>query len=129
MQYASGVQLQVCSVPIACVCMCRYRCCGLPWVHEVDVATQLRLNGRQLLHALLHLHMELQMKPTSQAFSSIVSIPVVMLLCTLYHKEVKCPVHAAQQALCCNAQKDLQLCTQRHISTGCPETLNCYKLC
>ncbi len=34
----------------------------LPGVHEIDVATQLRLDGRQLLHALLHLVMQLHSK-------------------------------------------------------------------
>jgi len=42
-----------------------------PWIHEVDVAPQLRLDGRQLLHALLHLCMQLHsrrhtLKMTSQ---------------------------------------------------------------
>lgn len=44
------------------VVSCRNLCCALPRVHEVDVATQLGLNGGQLLHALLHLHMKLQDK-------------------------------------------------------------------
>ena len=45
------------------VVLCRNLCYGLPRVHEIDVAAQLRLNGGQLLHALLHLQMKLQDKP------------------------------------------------------------------
>lgn len=44
------------------VVLCRHLCYALPKVHEVDVATQFGLNGGQLLHALLHLHMKLQDK-------------------------------------------------------------------
>ena len=31
-----------------------------PWVQKVDIATELSLDGLQLLHALLHLRVQLQ---------------------------------------------------------------------
>ena len=70
-----------------------------PWIHEVDVAPQLRLDGRQLLHALLHLCMQLHSRRDMLKMTS--------------HKQG----HASgmQEMVCCNVVKRAAANSMQHM--------------